>query len=46
MNRVLATYAQMQIGEVQKDHEVFADLLHNHGVDRITEMEEGRSWRK
>ena len=41
MNRVLATYAQMEIGQVQREHEVFADLLHNHGMDRITEMEEG-----
>ena len=30
MNRVLATYAQMEIGQVQREHEVFADLLHNH----------------
>ncbi|NKB28518.1 MAG: hypothetical protein GKR99_13575 [Rhodobacteraceae bacterium] len=46
MNRVLATYAQMQIGQVQREHEVFADLLHNHGQDRITEMMEGWSWYK
>jgi len=44
MNRVLATYAQMQIGQVQREHEVYADLMHNHGIDMVVEMEEG--WKR